>query len=494
VPEEAILLSGLLHSLAVAGARPCLIPALEPPPQVSSHCPAAADRRQLRDTTDMDPADVVSSVHFWRRAATVGVLSLAAALALAATLLAVMLRNSRALVDWAFAANFCVMLASAAVMLNVSAGVSFGYTLLALLWVWLYYLWCVSSPLRRASAPCLADTYTPGGPSAAAHRHHPPLVRHPVVCSCVRLRDVSPVRLLTANSPSSVTTEHSGYGGSKRYPEHAGARRRDKLELVAKMFSVSAAGLRANKHVLTTTLLLNLALCVNLAAVAAAVALAAANGQLQRAQNVTAAHGDRCVDGAGAAAGCCVWQPASWVPAYAGELSWVMLRARWVTLRARWVTLRARWVTLRARWVTLRARWVTLTPGGVTLTQHLRRRARCGPSCSRSRCASSSSAAPSLSGTSPRSAPPPRAPRSRRSATPRRPRSARCASAAWCASPLPPTTFLTLSSMVRRWLLIGYFPILYNPPTTPVQLSHADIRLIQHFDFSASSRFGPRWL
>ena len=86
-------------------------------------------------------------------------------------------------------------------------------------------------------------------------------------------------------------------------------RRRDKLELVAKMFSVSAAGLAANKHVLTATLALNGVLGALLAAVAAAVALAAANGAVQRVAGVRAIRGDAtCVDAAGAAAPCCEWQ------------------------------------------------------------------------------------------------------------------------------------------------------------------------------------------
>lgn len=85
--------------------------------------------------------------------------------------------------------------------------------------------------------------------------------------------------------------------------------RRDKLELVAKMFSVSAAGLSANKHVLTATIALNALLCAQLAAVGAAVALAAANGAVQRVEGVRAIGGeDTCVDAGGAAVPCCEWQ------------------------------------------------------------------------------------------------------------------------------------------------------------------------------------------
>jgi hypothetical protein len=109
--------------------------------QLSSHCPA--DRRQLRETDDADLHDAVD-VHFWRRAATVGAVSVGAAAAAAALLLSVMLRHSRALVDWAFTLQAALMFASAAALLSVSAGAAFAYVLLGVLWLWLYYLWCVA--------------------------------------------------------------------------------------------------------------------------------------------------------------------------------------------------------------------------------------------------------------------------------------------------------------------------------------------------------------
>jgi len=82
-------------------------------------------------------------VHFWRRAATVGAVSVGAALVAAALLLSVMLRHSRAMVDWAFTVQAAFMFATSAALLSVSVGAAFAYVLLGLLWLYLYFLWCV---------------------------------------------------------------------------------------------------------------------------------------------------------------------------------------------------------------------------------------------------------------------------------------------------------------------------------------------------------------